>query len=50
MSLGEGQTPEVKNKEGYKILARNYMQLGHLEYESKVERSNSKPMGINAGK
>ena len=33
MLVGGGQTQEVKNKQGYKILAQNYMQLGHLEYE-----------------
>jgi len=48
--VGGGQTPEVKNKQGYKILAQNYMQLGHLEYERKVERSNSNPLGTNEGK
>jgi hypothetical protein len=36
MLVGGGQTPEVKNKQGYKILAQNYM---HLEYEGKGERA-----------
>jgi hypothetical protein len=36
---GGGHFPELKNKHGYKILVQNYMQFGHLEYESKGERA-----------
>jgi hypothetical protein len=39
MLVGGGQTPVVKNKQGYKILVQNYMQFGHLEYESRSERA-----------